>query len=148
LDFLHQQSSTHSHSTRHAFLLNAFANTVCPQAPPLHTPAFCCPPSGEHDDKTSLQEQVAKAAAVISSLTSSLPASADDADAAAAAAAAAAAGGGALLRGPALAHVELAKRQLQLGLADEQQLVEALLLYHDRWVRREHIAVLSSQAVL
>jgi hypothetical protein len=33
-----------------------------------------------------------------------------------------------------LAHVELAKRQLHLGLADGQQLVDALLLYHDRWV--------------
>jgi hypothetical protein len=37
----------------------------------------------------------------------------------------------AVLRGPALAHVELAKRKAQLGLADEQQLVGALLQYHD-----------------
>jgi hypothetical protein len=37
-----------------------------------------------------------------------------------------------VLRGPALAHVELAKRKVQLGLADELQLVEAMLQYHDR----------------
>jgi hypothetical protein len=37
-----------------------------------------------------------------------------------------------LLRGPALAQLELLKRELQLGLAEQQQLVEALLLYHDR----------------
>lgn len=38
-----------------------------------------------------------------------------------------------MLRGPALAHVELAKRKLQLGLDGEQQLVDALLEYHDRY---------------
>lgn len=37
-----------------------------------------------------------------------------------------------VLRGPALAHVELAKRKVQLGMGTEQQLVEALLRYHDR----------------
>jgi hypothetical protein len=40
----------------------------------------------------------------------------------------------AVLRGPALAQVELAKRKLQLGVGDEQQLVQALLQYHERWV--------------
>lgn len=39
----------------------------------------------------------------------------------------------ALLRGPELAFVELAKRTVQLGLAEEQQLVDAVLKYHDRW---------------
>lgn len=37
-----------------------------------------------------------------------------------------------VLRGPALAYVELAKRKVQLGVGTEQQLVEALLQYHDR----------------
>lgn len=37
-----------------------------------------------------------------------------------------------VLRGPALAHVELAKRKVQLGMGDEQQLVQALLHHHDR----------------
>jgi hypothetical protein len=39
----------------------------------------------------------------------------------------------AVLRGPALAQVEVAKRKLQLGVGDEQQLVQALLEYHGRW---------------
>lgn len=37
-----------------------------------------------------------------------------------------------MLRGPELAYVELAKRTVQLGVADEQQLVDAVLKYHDR----------------
>lgn len=38
-----------------------------------------------------------------------------------------------LLRGPALAQVELAKRRLLLGLGEEQMLADALLQYHDRY---------------
>jgi hypothetical protein len=41
---------------------------------------------------------------------------------------------GPLLRGPALAAVELAKRKLLLGLGEQQQLADALLQYHDKCV--------------
>eukprot|EP00878_Enallax_costatus_P012918 GHUV01013490.1.p1 GENE.GHUV01013490.1~~GHUV01013490.1.p1 ORF type:complete len:462 (+),score=166.78 GHUV01013490.1:239-1624(+) len=37
-----------------------------------------------------------------------------------------------LLRGPALAVVELTKRRLQLGLASQQDLADAILQYHDK----------------
>lgn len=77
------------------------------------------------DSQPPVQDRVAQAQAFISKLGSTPNSSSSSID-----------GSGSqsssVLRGPALAHVELARRKVQLGLADEQQLVEALLQYHEK----------------
>jgi hypothetical protein len=86
------------------------------------------------DGQPPVADRVSQAAAFISSLT--VPANNSNSNSSSSAStrggSASGSASSSVLRGPALAHVELAKRKVQLGVGTEQQLVEALLQYHDR----------------
>ncbi|WIA30679.1 hypothetical protein OEZ86_000751 [Tetradesmus obliquus] len=88
----------------------------------------------------SLQERVAAAEAFLASLPATPAAAAAAAaeppngapNSSSSSSSSSSSRAGPLLRGPALAAVELAKRKLLLGLGQQQQLAEALLHYHER----------------
>lgn len=98
--------------------------------PYLHAASF-----PDDDNQPLLQDRVAKVDTFINSLAST-PATSSSTSSTDTSASSSGNRSSAVLRGPALAHVEVAKRKLQLGVADQAQLVQALLQYHERWVRR------------
>lgn len=90
----------------------------------------CCNAAAGEPQGPSLQERLAQAEACIGSLRktaapSNTSSSGDDGNSSAGKPPP-------LLRGPALAAVELAKRKLQLGLGTQQVLADALLAHHDQ----------------
>jgi hypothetical protein len=87
--------------------------------------------TGDESSSPTLHDRVARAETFITGLPVTA-APADTANGTQGSSSSSSSKPGLLLRGPALAAVELAKRKLLLGLGQQQQLAEALLQYHDR----------------
>lgn len=89
-------------------------------------------------DSPSVQGQIAKATAFITSLPTTAAADTSDSNSVPGSGDTESAINGSngktgpLLRGPALAAVELVKRRLQLGQATQQELADSVLVYQDK----------------